>query len=142
MVNNITNICNKTKNRLNQHMMLEIQLLVWSRHKFAAGLNLGDNCIWQFQASTGDLIVANWAYWWQDSGTSKRIFATMKSTIDAVKLWNTIQLSPKWFTEGDLIKWKSDAGRTDIGKISCSRCLATGAWKLIIMFKNIVQHYK
>ena len=57
---------------------------------------LGDNCIVfeNFMASIGDLMVANWAYWRCNSGASKRIFATMKSTIDAVKFSNTILLSP------------------------------------------------
>jgi hypothetical protein len=40
------------------------------------------------------LIVANWVYLRHLSGASKRIFATIKSTIDAVKFSNTIQLSP------------------------------------------------
>jgi hypothetical protein len=58
--------------------------------------DLGDNCIVfeNFMASNGDLMVANWVYWWHASGASKRIFETIKSTIDAVKLSNTIQLSP------------------------------------------------
>ena len=56
----------------------------------------GDNCIVFeiFMASVGDLMVANWVYWWSVSGASKRIFATMNSTIAAVKFSNTIQLSP------------------------------------------------
>ena len=43
---------------------------------------LGDNCIVfeNFTASIGDLMVANWVYW--------------RRYIDAVKLSNTIQLSP------------------------------------------------
>jgi hypothetical protein len=40
------------------------------------------------------LMVASWVYWRLDSGASKRIFATMQSTIDAVEFSNTIQLSP------------------------------------------------
>ena len=32
--------------------------------------------------------------WGRVGGASKRIFATIKSTIDAVKFSNTIQLSP------------------------------------------------
>ena len=57
---------------------------------------LGDNCIVfeNFMASTGDLMVANWVYWRCISGASKQIFATIKSTINAVKFSNTIQLSP------------------------------------------------
>ena len=57
---------------------------------------LGDNCIVfeNFTASIGDLMVANWVYYWRVSGASKRIFATIKLTIDAVKFSNTIQLSP------------------------------------------------
>ena len=57
---------------------------------------LGDNCIVfeNFTASIGDLMVANWVYRGRISGASKRIFAAMKSTIDAVKFSNTIQLSP------------------------------------------------
>jgi len=35
-------------------------------------------------ASIGDLMVANWVYWRRVSGASKWIFATIKSTIDAV----------------------------------------------------------
>jgi hypothetical protein len=31
------------------------------------------------------LMIANWVYWRRVSGASKRIFATIKSTIDAVK---------------------------------------------------------
>jgi len=48
---------------------------------------LGDNCIVfeNFTASIGDLMVANWVYWRRVSGASKWIFATIKSTIDAVK---------------------------------------------------------
>jgi hypothetical protein len=59
-------------------------------------LHLGDNCIVfeNFTASIGDLMVVNWVYWRRVSGASKRIFATIKSTIDAVKFSNTIQLSP------------------------------------------------
>ena len=30
-------------------------------------------------------MVANWVYWWRVTGASKRIFATIKSTIDGVK---------------------------------------------------------
>ena len=57
---------------------------------------LGDDCIVfeNFTASIGDLMVANWVYWRRVSGASKRIFATIKSTIDATKISNTIQLSP------------------------------------------------
>jgi ABC-type glutathione transport system ATPase component len=40
-----------------------------------------------------DVMVANSVYWRRDSGGSKRIFATIKSRIDAVKFSNTIQLS-------------------------------------------------
>jgi hypothetical protein len=40
------------------------------------------------------LMVALWVYWRRVSGAIKRIFATIKSTIDAVKFSNTIQLSP------------------------------------------------
>ena len=45
---------------------------------------LGDNyCIVfkNFTASIGDLMAANWVYWRRDPGASKRIFATIKSTI-------------------------------------------------------------
>jgi hypothetical protein len=44
---------------------------------------LGDNCIVfeNFTESIGDLMVANWVYWGHNSGASKRIFATIKSTI-------------------------------------------------------------
>ena len=38
-------------------------------------------------------MMVNWVYRRRVSGASKRIFATMKSTIDAVKFSNTIQLS-------------------------------------------------
>ena len=57
---------------------------------------LGDDCIVfeNFTASIGDLMVANWVYWRRVSGASKQIFATIKSTIDATKISNTIQLSP------------------------------------------------
>ena len=57
---------------------------------------LGDTCIVfeNFTASIGDLMVANWVYWRHDSGASKRIFAIIKSIIDAGKFSNTIQLSP------------------------------------------------
>ena len=56
---------------------------------------LGENCIElaNFTTSILDLMVANWIYWWHVSRDSKRIFATIKSTIDAVKFSNTIQLS-------------------------------------------------
>ena len=59
-------------------------------------VHLGDNCIVfeNFTASIGDLMVANWVYWRRVSGANKRIFATIKSTIDAVKFSNTIHLSP------------------------------------------------
>jgi len=45
--------------------------------------DLGDNCIVfeNFTASIGDLMGTNWVYWWRDNGASKRIFATIKSTI-------------------------------------------------------------
>jgi hypothetical protein len=58
--------------------------------------HLGDNYIVfaNFTASIGDLMAANWVYWRRNSGASERIFETMKSTIDAVKCSNTIQLSP------------------------------------------------
>ena len=48
---------------------------------------LGDNCIVleNFTASIGDLMVANWVYWRRASGASKRIFATIEPTIDAMK---------------------------------------------------------
>ena len=48
---------------------------------------LGDNCIVfeNFTASIGDLMVANWVYWRHVCGASKRIFATIKPPIDAVK---------------------------------------------------------
>jgi hypothetical protein len=64
--------------------------------QFERYVQLGDNCIVfeNFTASIGDLMVANWVYWRIASRASKRIFATMKSTIDAVKFSNTIQLSP------------------------------------------------
>ena len=41
-----------------------------------------------FTASIGDLLVVNWVYWRRVNGDSKRIFAAMKSSIDAVKLQN------------------------------------------------------
>jgi hypothetical protein len=67
-------------------------------NKIVCAVDLGDNCIVfeNFMASIGDLMVANWVYWQHDSGVSKRIFATIKSTIDAMKFSesNTIQLSP------------------------------------------------
>jgi len=47
-----------------------------------------------FTVSIGELMMANWVYWRRVSRASKRIFATMKSTIDAVKFSNTIQVSP------------------------------------------------
>jgi hypothetical protein len=55
-----------------------------------------DKCIVfeNFMASIEDLMVANLVYWRLVSGASKQIFATIKSTIDAVKFSNTIQLSP------------------------------------------------
>ena len=58
-----------------------------SAPKILFQLDLGDNCIVfeNFMASIGDLMVTNWVYWRRVSGASKRIFATMKSTIDAVK---------------------------------------------------------
>jgi hypothetical protein len=57
---------------------------------------LEDNCIVfeNFTASIGDLMDANLVYWRRDSGASKRIFATIKSPIDAVKFSNALQLSP------------------------------------------------
>ena len=56
---------------------------------------LGDNSVFEdFTASIGDLMMANWVYWQRVNWASKRIFATKKSTIDAVKCSNTIQLSP------------------------------------------------
>jgi hypothetical protein len=57
---------------------------------------LRDNCtvFENSMASIGDLMVANWVNWWCVNGASKQIFATIKSTIDAVKFSNTIQLSP------------------------------------------------
>ena len=57
---------------------------------------VGDNGIVfeNFTASIGDLMVANLVYWRSVSGASKRIFATIKSMIDAMKFSNTIQLSP------------------------------------------------
>ena len=39
-------------------------------------------------------MVANRVYWRRDSGAIKRIFGTIKSTIDAVQFSNTIQVSP------------------------------------------------
>ena len=59
-------------------------------------LYLGDNCIVfeNFTVSIGDLMVANWVYCRRDSGANKQIFATIKSTIDAMKVSKTIQLSP------------------------------------------------
>ena len=52
--------------------------------------HLGDNCIVfeNFTTSIGDLMVANWVYWRRVSGASKRIFATMKSTIRQLMPWN------------------------------------------------------
>jgi hypothetical protein len=48
---------------------------------------LGDNFIVfeNFTASIGHLMIINWVYWRRVSGASKRIFATIKSTIDAMK---------------------------------------------------------
>jgi hypothetical protein len=59
-------------------------------------IKLGDDCIVfeNFKASIGDLMVRNWVYWRHVSLASKWIFATIKSTIDAMKFSNTIQLSP------------------------------------------------
>jgi hypothetical protein len=45
-------------------------------------------------ASIGDLMVVKLVYWGYVNKASKQIFATIKSTIDAVKSSNTIQLSP------------------------------------------------
>ena len=58
--------------------------------------DLGDNGIVfdNFTASIGDLMVANLVYWRSVSGASKRIFATIKLIIDAMKFSNTIQLYP------------------------------------------------
>jgi hypothetical protein len=69
-----------------------ITIIVWS----LIVMQLGDNCIVfeNFTASIGDVMVANWVYCRRDSGATKRIFATIKSTIDAVKFSNTILLSP------------------------------------------------
>jgi hypothetical protein len=39
-------------------------------------------------------MVANWVYWRRVSRASKWIFVTIKSTIDAMKFSNTVQLSP------------------------------------------------
>jgi hypothetical protein len=41
-----------------------------------------------------DLIVTNCVYWRRVSGAIKWIFTTIKSTIDVVKISNTIQLFP------------------------------------------------
>jgi hypothetical protein len=43
-------------------------------------------------ASIGDLMVTNWDYWWCVSGASKRIFATIKSTIGPCEIfkYNTL----------------------------------------------------
>ena len=62
---------------------------------YSSVVYLGDNCnvIENFTASIGDLMVENWAYWQRDSGASKQIFVTIKSTIDCMKFSNTIQLS-------------------------------------------------
>jgi hypothetical protein len=62
---------------------------------YSSAVYLGDNCnvFENFTASIGDLMLENWVYWQRDSGTSKRIFVTIKSTIDAMKFSNTIQLS-------------------------------------------------
>ena len=73
--------------------------LGWKHYAIRDGrssLYLGNSCIVfeNFTASIGDLMVASWVYWRLDSGASKRIFATMQSTIDAVEFSNTIQLSP------------------------------------------------
>jgi hypothetical protein len=38
------------------------------------------------------LMVANWVYWQRISRASKRIFATIKYPIDAMKFSNTTQL--------------------------------------------------
>ena len=73
------------------------------KKKYLWVLYLGDNCIVfeNFTTSFGDLMVANWVYWQRVSRASKRIFATIKLTIDAVKFSNTIQLSPKYSTRKD-----------------------------------------
>jgi hypothetical protein len=59
-------------------------------------IQLGDDCIVfeNFMVSIGDLMVANWVYCRRVSEASKRIFTTIKSTIDTVKFSNKIQLSP------------------------------------------------
>ena len=59
-------------------------------------LHLGDNCIAfeNFTASIGDVMVANCVYLRRVNGANKRIFATNKSAINAVKFSNIIQLSP------------------------------------------------
>ena len=59
-------------------------------------VDLGGNCIVieNFTASIGDLMVTNWVYWRHDSRACKQIFTTIKSTVDAMKFSNTIQLSP------------------------------------------------
>jgi hypothetical protein len=59
-------------------------------------VHLGDNSVVSedFTASIGDLMVTNWVFWRRDNGASKRIFATIKSKIGAVKFSNTTQLSP------------------------------------------------
>ena len=53
-------------------------------------IQLGDDCIVfeNFTLSIGDLMVANWVYCRRVSEARKRIFATIKSTIDTVKFSN------------------------------------------------------
>ena len=55
-------------------------------------LMLRDTCIVfeHFTASIGYLMVANWIYWWRVRGASIWIFASTKSTTDAVKFSNTL----------------------------------------------------
>ena len=64
--------------------------------QFERYVQLGDNCIciwkfhninWRFDGGKLSLLATV-------TGASKWIFATMKSTIDAVKFSNTLQLSP------------------------------------------------
>jgi hypothetical protein len=39
------------------------------------------------------LMIANWVYWRRVSGASKRIFATIKSTIDAVRYYIIMEIT-------------------------------------------------
>ena len=77
------------------HIIKQYTVVLYSASQYGQKeYYLGDNCIvfGNFTASIGDLMVANCVYWRHVSRVSKRIFATIKSTIDAMKFLNTIQL--------------------------------------------------